>query len=84
MSYKFISETPEMYESHTATNKIEFTVQDDASLTEMLESFEYFLKANGYQLQHGHIQFVEDEVNFQQAHESHETYMKRRMSEDTN
>jgi len=50
MSYKFIQETPEMHKEFTATNKIEFIVEDEASLTEMLESFEYFLRASGYHI----------------------------------
>ena len=50
MSYKFILETPEMHKEFTATNKIEFTVEDEASLDQMLESFEYFMRACGYHI----------------------------------
>ena len=57
MSYKFIQETPEMHKEFTATNKIEFTVQDEASLDQMLESFEYFLRASGYHID-GYIDVV--------------------------
>ena len=57
MSYKFIQETPDMHKPFTSTHRIEFTCADEASLDEMLESFSYFLKAVGYNID-GYIDVV--------------------------
>jgi hypothetical protein len=48
MPYKFINIPSEEYKPYTAVENIEMTVNDDASLTEILEAFEGFLKASGY------------------------------------
>ena len=39
------------------TNRIEFSVDDDASVDELCDSFQHFLLANGYQLE-GDIEVV--------------------------
>lgn len=45
---KFINETPDMHKEFTGILNIEMTISDEASLQEMLEAFESFLKASGY------------------------------------
>jgi hypothetical protein len=44
---------PESYH----TQRVEFTVADDADISELCDSFEHFLKANGYEFD-GHIGII--------------------------
>lgn len=56
--HKFISEYGEGYQPE----KIEITVSRDASLTEMVESFTYYLKACGYYIPERHaLDFVPED-----------------------
>ena len=58
---RLINETADMHKSFTAIEKIEMTITDEASLTEMLEAFEAFLRASGYTVD-GKLDIVEDEL----------------------
>lgn len=40
--------------------KVEFDINDEVTLYELLEIFELFLKANGYVFE-GHLDFIENE-----------------------
>lgn len=56
--HKFTSEYGEGYQPE----KIEITVSRDADLTEMVESFTYYLKACGYHIPEGHaLDFVPED-----------------------
>lgn len=55
-----INETGDIHESYTGINKIEFTVNDEATLDELLEAFEKFALASGYHF-NGRLDFVQDE-----------------------
>lgn len=50
MSIKLIKETPDVHKKFTAVEKIEFTVNDEASVDEMLEVYQDFMRACGYQI----------------------------------
>jgi hypothetical protein len=63
--YKFIHEEPAQEDVHGFktthhTNRIEFNVDDDASLDEMCDAFQHFLMANGYSFD-GNVEIVPNE-----------------------
>jgi hypothetical protein len=59
---KFIYEVPEMHKEFTGIKNIVMETEDVASLSEMLEAYEKFLKAIGYTID-GVIDVVkEDEI----------------------
>jgi hypothetical protein len=60
--YYFTHQEPDQEDVHGFktthhTNRIEFCVDDDASVDELCDSFQHFLLANGYQLE-GDIEVV--------------------------
>tara|TARA_B110000503_G_scaffold142735_1_gene240661 strand:- start:2365 stop:2715 length:351 start_codon:yes stop_codon:yes gene_type:complete len=60
--YKFIHEEPVQDDVHGFktthhTKRIEFHVEDDAGLDEICDSFQHFLKANGYEFD-GDVEIV--------------------------
>ena len=57
---KLINETPDIHKPFTAVEKIEMTIGDEASLTEMLDAFKLFLQAGGYTI-NGILDVVEED-----------------------
>ena len=45
---KFVYEVPEIHKPYTGVKSIVMELEEEASLTEMLEAYESFLKAVGY------------------------------------
>lgn len=58
---KLINETADIHKPHTAIQKIEIVIEDEPSLTELLEAFESFLKASGFSID-GVLDIVKDEL----------------------
>mgnify|MGYP001551296587 CR=1 FL=1 len=64
---KFINTTDDVHKPYTAVENIEMTLSDEASLPDLLEAFEYFLKASGYHLkENSYIDIVQDEESMVQ------------------
>lgn len=60
---KLINETADMHKPYTAVRNIEMTLDDEASLEEMLDAFKRFLQASGYTID-GYLDIIqEDEYN---------------------
>lgn len=60
---KLINETADMHKPYTAVRNIEITLDDEASLEEMLDAFKRFLQASGYTID-GYLDIIqEDEYN---------------------
>lgn len=57
---RLINETADIHKPYTGINRIEFIVEDEASLEELLEAFEKFALASGYSFE-GNLDFVQDE-----------------------
>lgn len=57
---KLINETPDMHKPYTGICNIEMTLDDEASLDEMLDAFEKFLQVSGYTLR-GKLDIIEEE-----------------------
>ena len=57
---RLISETADIHKPYTGISRIEFIVEDEASLEELLEAFEKFALASGYSFK-GNLDFVQDE-----------------------
>lgn len=53
MSFVFKHTTPENHQQYTAVKEITMTCRDEASLTEMTEAFNDFLRACGYSVGDG-------------------------------
>ena len=53
MPFVFKHTTPENHQQHTAVKEITMTCSDEASLTEMTEAFNDFLRACGYSVMSG-------------------------------
>ena len=58
---RLINETADIHKPFTAVQKIEIVVEDEASLTQLLEAFESFLQASGYTID-GQLDIVKDEL----------------------
>ena len=57
---KLINETPDIHKPFTGIEKIEITIGEEASLTELLEAFKLFLQAGGYTI-NGILDVVEED-----------------------
>ena len=64
---KFINDTCDEHKPYTAVESIEMTIAEEASLPDILEAFEGFLKASGYYIPEGsYINIVQDEESMVQ------------------
>jgi len=64
---KFINTTDDMHKPYTAVENIEMTISEEASLPDLLEAFEGFLKASGYHIsENSYIDVVQNEENMVQ------------------
>jgi len=61
---KFINTTCDEHKPYTAVESIEMNISDEASLPDILEAFEGFLKASSYHIpENGYIDIVQDDKN---------------------
>jgi hypothetical protein len=61
---KFTNTTSDQHKPYTAVENIEMTISDEASLPDLLEAFEGFLRASGYSIPSGsYIDIVQDDEN---------------------
>lgn len=58
MSIKFIFERPELHSPYSAVNKVEMTLDDEASLDNMLVAYREFLLSIGYHIK-GELDIIE-------------------------
>ena len=64
---KFINDTSDEHKPYTAVESIEMTIADEASLPDILEAFEKFLKASGYHIpENSYIDVVQDDESMVQ------------------
>lgn len=63
MMIRLVKNVPEYHEEFTAVRSVDIQLHDEASLDDMLQAYEQFLKAIGYHWDENYIlQFVENEV----------------------
>ena len=61
---KFINTTNDIHKPYTAVESIEMCIADEASLPDILEAFEGFLKASGYHFpENSYIDIVHEDEN---------------------
>lgn len=64
---KFINDTCDEHKPYTAVESIEMVIADEASLPDILEAFEGFLKASGYHFpENSYIDVVQDDESMVQ------------------
>lgn len=64
---KFINTTCDEHKPYTAVESIEMNIADEASLPDIFEAFEGFLKASGYHIpENGYIDIVQEEESMVQ------------------
>lgn len=57
---RLINETADIHKPFTGVRKIEMEIEDEASLDQLLEAFEAFLRASGYTVD-GALDIVKEE-----------------------